>query len=114
MDDALETIARLLEHAALPYVVIGGHAVNVWLEPRFTADVDVAVQATASDTERLKSVLALEGYAAVREHGGDRPKDQIDLRGLVQLPDLDWPHIERWADEWGVVDELRQLRAGPR
>jgi hypothetical protein len=169
MDDTLAMAAGLLERVALPYVVIGGHAVNVWLEPRFTAHVDVTVQAGAGDMARLKSTLALAGYSVVREHGGtlpsgpdfvrfqsrggtptlevqaaktefqreavrralvegglhvataedlivlkliaNRPKDQNDLRGLAQLPDLDWPYVEHWASEWGVLDELRRLRA---
>ncbi len=166
----LTTIARLLEQAGLPYVMIGGHAVNVWLEPRFTADVDVTVQAGSGDAERLKTVLGLAGYSVVREHGTDlpsgpdfvrfrsrdetvtlevqtaktefqreairraiavadaprvataedlivfkliasRPKDRIDLEGLVRLPGLDWPYVERWAAEWDVLGMLRQLRA---
>lgn len=173
MEDALTTVARLLERAAIPYVVIGGHAVNIWLEPRFTADIDVTVQASPDDTERLKDILALEGYAVTREHGtelpsgpdfirfrsrdglvtlevqaaktefqreavrralvvdsglrvataedlivfkliANRPKDRDDLRGLVRLPDVDWPHVERWAAEWGVLDELHRLRADVR
>jgi hypothetical protein len=171
MDDALATVARLFERAKIPYVVIGGHAVNVWLEPRFTADVDVTVQASTGDTDRLKRILAFEGYTVAREHGADlpsgpdfvrfrsrdglvtlevqaaktefqreavrralvvddslrvataedlivfklianRPKDRLDLHGLIRLPHLDWPHVERWAGEWGVLDELRQLRGG--
>ncbi len=40
-----------------------------------------------------------------------RPKDQIDLLGLVRLEELDWTYIERWAAEWEVVDRLRALRA---
>jgi hypothetical protein len=41
----------------------------------------------------------------------NRPKDQNDLRGLLELPDLDWPYVEHWAGEWGVLDALRRLRA---
>lgn len=127
-------------------------AVNVWLEPRFTAGVDVTVQASASDLELLKSALALGGYTVVREHGGTLPSGpdfvrfesrdgtltlevqaaetkfqrEAVRRALVEgglrvataedlivlkLPDLDWPYVEHWASEWGVLDELRRLRA---
>lgn len=33
----------------------------------------------------------------------DRPKDQADLAGLVRLPGLDWAHVERWAEQWGLL-----------
>jgi hypothetical protein len=67
--DVLASLGNLLTRAGLPYALIGGHAVNVWVEPRFTADVDVTVQATVDDLARLKASLAAEGYAVVREHG---------------------------------------------
>lgn len=113
MDDALTTVARVFERAALPYVVIGGHVVNVWLEPRFTADIDVTVQASPEDTERLKRVLAAEDLLVFKLIA-NRPKDQNDLQGLARLPEIDWPHVERWAAEWGVIDTLHQLRASVR
>lgn len=51
--------------------MIGGHAVNAWLEPRFTADIDVALQADPDVMARLKEVLAKRGYRVTREHGAD-------------------------------------------
>jgi hypothetical protein len=39
-----------------------------------------------------------------------RPKDRIDLLGLIELPALDWGYVERWADEWQVRDRLETLR----
>ncbi|MGH7896075.1 MAG: hypothetical protein ACREQL_15490 [Candidatus Binatia bacterium] len=170
MIDPLATVADLLARAHVPYAVIGAHAVNVWLEPRFTADVDVAVQATSAEMQRLKQLLAASGYMVTREHGAgqpsgpdfvrfssadgslvlelqtaktalqrevirraaagasgpriatvedlivmkliaNRPKDRADLDGLVRLPAVDWPYVERWAAEWDVVAVLRAVRA---
>jgi len=167
--DVLREVGRLLEGAHVPYVVIGGHAVNAWIEPRFTADVDVTVRADAADFEQLKQVFVPAGYTVAREHGVDLPsgpdfvrfvsadgvvivelqaaktefqrevvrrgtpteeglrvatvedlivlklianraKDRIDLGGLLRLPAVDWNYVERWALEWGVVDELHRLR----
>ena len=73
MDDAIGRIAELLAQAGVDYALIGGHAVNVWLEPRFTADVDVTVQASPPAMARLKAVLAAAGYAVAQEHGGAPP-----------------------------------------
>jgi Nucleotidyltransferase of unknown function (DUF6036) len=173
MESTLGRVAGLLAQTGCPYVVIGGHAVNVWLEPRYTADVDVTVQANAHDLAQLRQMLTDAGYTASRELGAElpsgpdfarfvsrdravvleiqtaktefqreavrrgmaadgglriatpedlivfklianRPKDQNDLLGLVRLPNLDWPYVEHWATEWGVLEALAVLRATVR
>jgi hypothetical protein len=73
MTDALAAVARLFARAGVPYAVIGAHAVNAWLEPRLTADVDVTVQAGPDGMARLRRLLAGEGYRVTREHGADLP-----------------------------------------
>lgn len=167
--DAISALLDLLDRAGVEYVVIGGHAVNAWLEPRFTADLDVTLQADPDVMARLKAVLEERGYRVTREHGADlpsgpdfvrfvsdresltldvqtaktelqreclrraaasgrtpriataedlivlqliagRPKDEIDLLGLVRLDGLDWTYVERWAAEWELADRLRALR----
>ena len=73
MSDALRQIAELLERAAVPYAVIGAHAVNAWAEPRFTADLDVTACATREDMERLRRALGVGGYVERVAHGGSLP-----------------------------------------
>lgn len=166
---AVARIAELFARAEVAYAVIGAHGVNAWLEPRFTADIDVTVDIDAPAMLRLRRVFADSGYEATLEYGGhlpsgpdfvrfasadritiveiqtaktalqrevvrrarassegirvatpedlivlkliaDRPKDQLDLLGLVALPDLDWAHVERWAAEWDVAERLATLR----
>ncbi len=169
MSSRISELAELLERAGVKYVVIGAHAVNVWLEPRFTMDIDVTVEATGAGMGRLKEALAAQGFSVTREYGADlrsgpdfvrfasadqltvlevqaskttyqqevirrarleggvhvaspedlivmkliadRPKDQIDLQGLIQLPGLDWAYIEHWSGEWGVLDRLARVRS---
>lgn len=168
MSDSITDLLALLDGAGVPYAVIGGHAVNTWLEPRFTAGIDVTVQAGGADMARLKATLATRGYVLTREHGADLPsgpdfvrfsspdgitilevqaaktdfqrevirrtvsagaarvatredlivmklianraKDQVDLVGLLVLPEIDWEYVEHWAKEWGVFDRLANLR----
>jgi hypothetical protein len=169
MDDAIAALLEILDDAGVDHVVIGGHAVNAWLEPRFTADVDVTIDAGAPDLDRLRTVLGAHGYRVIGEHGtelpsgpdfvrfvsetagvtlevqtaktefqrealrraaargrpriatpedlivmkliADRPKDHVDLLGLIRLDGLDWTYIEAWAAEWGVAGRLRELRS---
>jgi len=54
LDGALITLASWLDHQRIPYMVIGGYAVTVWGEPRFTRDLDVTISVPA---ERLNAVI---------------------------------------------------------
>jgi hypothetical protein len=166
---SLAPLQNALDRAGVEYVVIGAHAVNAWLEPRFTGDFDITVQSDSEALARLQAELEREGYEAASAEGDDlpsgpdfvrftsadgavaleiqvaktqfqreaiaraaqpgefhvatpedliimklianRPKDRVDLSGLVQLPEVDWPYVERWAKQWDVADRLREVRA---
>lgn len=169
----LAWLAELLRELRLPYAVIGAHAVNAWLEPRFTADIDVTIELTAGTSRELSAAFERAGLAQTRLHGAgapsgpdfirfssadrqvtvefqaaktefqhevvrraliradglrvatasdlivlkliaNRPKDQNDLLGLLALPTIDWPYVERWANEWDVRGLLDGLRARAR
>jgi len=169
MPDALARVASLFEAARVPYAVIGAHAVNAWIEPRLTADIDVTAQISSADLARLQAQLEAARFRLTRVEGmelpsgpdfvrfasddapvvveiqaaktdlqraviarairaedgvrvataedlivlkliANRPKDQVDLQGLVALPSLDWRYIERWAAEWEVFELLHRLR----
>jgi hypothetical protein len=169
-DDVMAMISTAFESAGLPYAIIGGHAVNVWLEPRFTADIDITAAADPEALAHLRVELAAAGYRSSLEHGADqpsgpdfvrftrspgdppieiqaaktafqvelidrarqsaggvaiatpedlivlkliahRPKDLIDLAGLVALPDLDWDYVEARARDWDLIDRLERARA---
>ena len=61
LDDPLGALAEILEEAGVAYALIGGHAVNAWVEPRFTADIDVTIEAGVAQMERLTAVLERAG-----------------------------------------------------
>jgi hypothetical protein len=73
VEDPLGSIGRLFAEAGIPYAVIGGHAVNAWLEPRFTADIDVTVVAGSDTIATLKRILAALGLAVSRQYGSELP-----------------------------------------
>ncbi len=52
----LAGIARALDAAGLPYMVIGGQAVLVYGEPRFTRDIDITLGVDIDRLEDLKTV----------------------------------------------------------
>ncbi len=80
MPDVLATVAGLFEQSAVQYAVISGHAVNAWLEPRFTADIDVTVVANAKELESLSSTLREAGFDIVRRYGADQPSGPDFIR----------------------------------
>ncbi len=165
---SVDDIATLLARARVRYALIGGHAVNVVLEPRFTADIDVTISADAEALARVCTELLAAGFRVERMHGdaqlsgpdfvrfvdddgtvlevqtaktalqrsvieraidhagvrvaspedlivfkaiANRPKDQIDLLGLVRLPNLDWAYVDAQARDWGVEGVITGVRA---
>lgn len=74
----LSEVGLVLERAGIPYAIIGAHAVNVWLEPRATADIDVTVETTAD--QRLHDVLASAGYEVAAEVGAGAPSGPDFIR----------------------------------
>jgi len=70
---ALARIANLFASAEVEYAVIGAHGVNAWLEPRFTADIDVTVRVDPPALLRLRRAFAEAGYEPTVEHGGQLP-----------------------------------------
>jgi hypothetical protein len=61
--EALEQILAHLQDQGARAAVLGGIAVSVWTEPRFTRDVDLAVAVRGdADAERLVRLLTGRGY----------------------------------------------------
>jgi predicted nucleotidyltransferase len=66
LEVALRRVVSLLDEAGAPCALIGGLAVSVRLEPRFTRDVDLAVAAaTDADAEALVQRLLTAGCTVI-------------------------------------------------
>jgi hypothetical protein len=108
--DALALIADVLEQHGLAAALIGGHAVNAWAEPRFTADIDVTVAADADGIEAVRRALLSLGYRVVRAVGAELPSGPDFLR-LARGPDD--PPIDLQAAKTGFQKEvIRRARPG--
>jgi len=62
LPDPISALAELLAAAGVDYALIGGHAVNIWVEPRFTADVALTTEAGVAKMDRLTEVLGEAGF----------------------------------------------------
>lgn len=93
---ALERISAALDEASVRFALVGGLAVSVWSEPRFTRDVDLAV-AVPDDAvaETLVRGLATQGWqvdAVIEQEAVERlatvrlgaPSD-LDTAAVVDL-----------------------------
>jgi hypothetical protein len=56
---------RLLTRHRVRFLLIGGHAIAVHGQPRYTEDLDVFVAATPANARRLRAALVDFGYGAV-------------------------------------------------
>lgn len=108
--DPLKVLADILADNGLSAALIGGHAVNVWAEPRFTADIDVTVAADAAAFERVRQDLLARGYRIVQEVGTGLASGPDFLR-LARGPDD--PPIDLQAAKTAFQQEvLRRARPG--
>ena len=57
LEAALAGVARLLDGLRVPYMVIGGFAVTVWGQPRFTADLDLTIHCPVPEQSLIKRLL---------------------------------------------------------
>ena len=73
-ESAARTTTAHLDALGLPFALVGGFAVSVWCEPRFTRDIDLAVAVSSDEVaEGAVLTLAREGYevlAVVEQEAG--------------------------------------------
>lgn len=92
-EQSARATASYLEVLGLPYALVGGFAVSVWCEPRFTRDIDLVVAVSSDEVaEGAVRALAQEGYEvlATAEHDVARRLATVRLafgpeRDLVDL-----------------------------
>ncbi len=106
---ALAALHAAAESSRVLYAVIGGHAVNSWLEPRFTADLDATVASDPAGLERMEEALAAAGWVREHAHGEDQPSGLDFVR--YQHPDDPTP-LELQTAKTSIQRELLERAAG--
>lgn len=67
----LAELAELLEAKCAPYAIIGGIAVSIRGEPRFTADVDIVVAADLDESSAILQVFEDSQFAPLFDDAAD-------------------------------------------
>ena len=57
----IKRIALQLKKASIPYMVIGGQAVLLYGEPRWTRDIDIITGMGADGLDRVKKIILIVG-----------------------------------------------------
>jgi hypothetical protein len=114
----LVELARLIASTGVRYAVIGAHAVNVWLEPRATADIGLTVEAGVADERRLRDALLAAGYRLAEAHGAGTPSGpdfvryvSADEAARLELPTAKTPFQRELLDRARPTEDVRR-RAG--
>lgn len=61
MNSDFEELLKLLERYDVRYLIVGGHAVMLYTEPRYTKDLDIWVEASPENATRVYQALASFG-----------------------------------------------------
>ena len=81
--DILQLLLDILQETGSPYCVIGGLAVNAYVEPVVSLDLDVVV--IAHDIEKICQIASEKGLKAERyEHSINLSSSKSDLRIQLQ------------------------------
>jgi hypothetical protein len=100
--DLLDRFIALLRDGGVRFCVIGGQAVNAYVEPVVSLDLDivVALEDLAGLTDLLKSRFRVERF----EHSVNLSAEGSDLRVQIQLDPRYPPFVER-ASERDILGE---------
>jgi hypothetical protein len=115
LNDDWNEFLRVLTSTGTRYLLIGGHALAVHAEPRFTEDLDVFVQPSLSNAKRLRAALVEFGFGSVMPEAAElarpglvwmlgRKPRRIDI--LTGISGVTFAEAERGSVEVTVVDTL--------
>lgn len=62
--DIVRDISARLERAKIPYMLTGSMAMNYYAQPRMTRDIDVVIEITPADVDRLTALFRPDYYVS--------------------------------------------------
>jgi len=100
LQEFLLGIARRLDSAGIPYMVVGSVAAGIWAAPRYTQDVDLVIKADESQADELARSFADNFYV------GDlvTAARTLDMANVID-PTTGWKADFIWAKQ-GDWDDM--------
>ncbi|MCH8173212.1 MAG: nucleotidyltransferase, partial [Proteobacteria bacterium] len=71
MNSDFRELLSILDRHGVRHLVVGGYAVMVYTEPRFTKDLDVFIGTTEDDVERFRAALQEFGFPMTEQAVSD-------------------------------------------
>lgn len=106
----LTRLARALDEAQIPYMIIGGQAVLLYGEPRLTRDVDITVGLTPRDMSRVLQVVRREALRLLVQDVEDFVQRTWVLPALDETTGLRVDFIFSWTPyEQGALERARKV-----
>ena len=100
-EDWSEFLSVLIAHR-VKFVLIGGHAVAAWGEPRFTEDLDVLIEVSPLNARRVRAALVDFGFGSVMpDESGFLDADKVWMLGrkpnridiLTKIDGVTWKEV---------------------
>jgi hypothetical protein len=100
-EDWSEFLSVLIAHR-VKFVLIGGHAVAAWGDPRFTEDLDVLIEVSLPNARRVRAALVEFGFGAVvPDERGFLDPDKVWMLGrkpnridiLTRIDGVSWDEV---------------------
>lgn len=109
----LERLARSLEAAAIPYMIIGGQAVLIHGEPRLTKDIDITLGIAPFDPAPLLSIVSQLSLKILVDQPGDFLKETFVLPTLDEQTGIRVDLICSLSDyERGAIERAVSVTIG--
>lgn len=78
--DVLTLVAARLDAAGIPYMVSGSTAMNYYAQPRMTRDIDIVVELSATDADRMYALFSADFLCEI-----DAVRHAIRRRGMFNI-----------------------------
>ncbi len=107
--DFLERLVGLLREHNIRFCVIGGHAVNAYVEPVVTLDLDIVV--ATDQVDRVEALLASHFQVKRFAHSMNVSAPGSDLRVQIQTDPRYTPFVDRASEKavLGIVLPVASL-----
>lgn len=108
--ELLKSVVSVLEDLQLTYMIVGSYGSGAWGEARFTQDIDIVVDLSLADAERLVNAFPLPEYYVSLEAATEavRYHRQFNLIHPTSGNKVDF--MVAGTDEWGRT-QLRRRRS---
>ena len=103
ISQGLRKLTRTIYELAIPYMLIGGHALPAYGQIRATQDIDIAIGAEYAESVKLQARLRKPGYQLSSLPQPDAPCFFLtDLKNMLE--------VEIWTKPDGIVFDKELLR----